>query len=79
MWGGDVSAARQAAPDASLALHECLWEDLLLLGAGELGRVRRFLLEHVGLRNLPAQAAAEVAMENLLQVRWDNPRPWGLC
>lgn len=40
---------RQAGRGEGLTLYDCAWEHLLLLGAGDLRRVRRFVLEHLAM------------------------------
>ena len=55
-------SAWQAGRGEGLTLYDCVWEHLLLLGATDLRRVRRFVLEHL------AMSAPTFALESELYV-----------
>lgn len=62
-----VSCARQAGI-GGLSLYDCLWEHLLALSLEDLGRVRRFVLEHWAVRAPPLHTWA-VLLYEVVQVR----------
>lgn len=59
--------ARQAGIDG-LSLYDCLWEHLLALSLEDLGRVRRFVLEHWAAREPPVHTWV-VLLYDVVQVR----------